>query len=1853
MSTQLFHLRSTLLPLACATLLGVPLTVSAAVVQWDFNGNLAPTLGSSDLAPGFAAPAGAAGVSFTTATIAGQSAQVASFTRGTWLRLTHGLPPNGGGSFLNKYTLIMDVMFPSRPAGLFTALFQTSPVNANDAEWFLNPAGALGVSGVYGGSVPNGAWRRLALVVDSGAGTATSYVDGVQVATTGGATPDGRWSLSATALLFADDTQESAAGLVNSAQLRDEALTGPAIAALGGPSAAGVPPPVSPIVTTLADSGPGSLRQAILVASARPGADVITFASGLSGGLIRLTSAQFDINDVSGPVTITAAGLPGGVTISGEGAHRVFRIAAGSVVALDSLTVSNGLGTAGFLPGNGGGGAYSEGTLILNNCAFVRNTVPPASGNISLGGAVSSYHGTLAVTNCTFALNSIQAAATAYGGAIVANASTLLFRHCTIVSNTATGGSGGNGGGILTDGGSVQLGHTIIAGNIGSLAPDVGLISGATGTSQGYNLLGNGTGSSGFVNGVNGDQVGTGASVINPRLGSLQNNGGPTPTMEFYPNSPAFNMGNPAFTGSPLTDQRGVPRVVCGRIDIGAVELRDPALALAPLTNGSVCVPGQTLTFRQDLVYSSPSAVFVNNFNGAVPAGMTLTGNAAIDGGYLKLTSASLGQQGRATLDDFAAGQPVAEFTATFKASLFGGTTPPADGFSFSLAPSPAPDFSAGAAEEGVDAGLSVTFDTFDNFRGEAPAVGVKWNGAFIAQVAFQASQSPVLVDPIAAQRNVVIQLHPNGTLDVRYGNAVLFDHLPTPYAPIAGGQWVLGGRTGGLSDNQWIDDLRIEVPPTSCPIAYQWYKDDLALAGKITETLVVPSAGPADSGVYCVVAAGCCNRLTNCVSIAIGSANPVVANVNDSGAGSLRNALLLAAACPGPDVITFAPALSGQVIRLTSAELLIDDASGPLTITATNLPNGVVLSGEGARRVFRVGAGSTVTLDSLTISNGFAPAGLFANGNSSGGIFNQGRLDLRNCTLLSNSCPGSVGFAGALGNYGGDLRLTNCTLTFNNAGIAGAIYSYLGPCALSHCTIVSNTASVEIGGVATESSPLSLTHALLANPGKDLRQTTATITSGGYNLVADGSGSGLIDGANGDHVGTTATPINPRLGPLQDNGGPTLTHLPLAGSPAIDSGNPSFVGLGLADQRGFPRVASGRIDIGAVENCLALHYPVADSTLVDVSGSSTATLQGAGVPLFGFNRFSQGNQSLGLNDPLDVAHNYYRLRTATPDNSVRDLGFRGDFTVSVWVWNRGGATANGWKVILGLSGNAGGPDSPVFGLYNGRLYLSYWGNDLPGVRVIAPSTWTHVAWTYDSHGGQIGLYVNGQLDASTVGHAHAPRDADLLVGFSEALAGSYFQGALDDLAIYCQALPPNQIAALAANAAPDRVLPTAVLTPSLAAAGPCNWSVREIYAHTNDPVVMPYDLPSALYVASSTQFAKVTNYFSEVINRSDPDTNPGGAGLFGGDLPYASNNRTPQGLLNADDNYFVLAARTTVQIADEDDYTFGFNTDDGGQLRVLGAQFLSSTSLDQAGYVNPANPAHSGDTLRYPGNRPPGATLGVTHLKPGAYDVEFIDWELGGGSSSEVFGARGARNSLATPSLALFNSGVNNAGLPLAAAAIDPHYKLVANPDGGSPNAFVHQLPLPGWVPNTPQSQWIAPRDWTQFGIIGSYTYRLVIDLTGRDVRAVRLTGRWAADDLAEIRVNGAVTGQQNVNLWHDWTPFSLSAVNANFVRGENTIDFVVVNTGSWNGLRVEFLGVTAPQDGFQLLTPSTFLRPLLQISQISMTQVKVNWTPVSGCQQLQTAPTVSGPWVTAPGAVSGQVFPTGGAHRFFRVVQ
>ena len=125
------------------------------------------------------------------------------------------------------------------------------------------------------------------------------------------------------------------------------------------------------------------------------------------------------------------------------------------------------------------------------------------------------------------------------------------------------------------------------------------------------------------------------------------------------------------------------------------------------------------------------------------------------------------------------------------------------------------------------------------------------------------------------------------------------------------------------------------------------------------------------------------------------------------------------------------------------------------------------------------------------------------------------------------------------------------------------------------NCTISGNNG----GGIVVNGSLEIRNTVLKAGAGANISNQGGTVTSRGYNVCSD-NGGGFLNGP-GDQINT-----DPMLGPLQDNGGATLTHALLPGSPAINAGDPNFTPPPFYDQRDNPfvRVFNGRVDIGAFE---------------------------------------------------------------------------------------------------------------------------------------------------------------------------------------------------------------------------------------------------------------------------------------------------------------------------------------------------------------------------------------------------------------------------------------------------------------------------------------------------------------------------------------------------------------------------------------------------------------------------------------------------------------------------------------------
>lgn len=224
--------------------------------QWDFNnGDLRATVGAPLT---YLDPLTEQGTRFGTTTalgvpdIGGEPAQImevpGDVDRRIGYVMTPGIAPNGGGTRVNQYTLIMDVFVDTEGPGAASLWQVSSPDNTDDGDlfWQGNNFGQ-GTDGYIGrGTFTAGEWHRVVAAYDMAASppVVTKYVDGIKqhdwTANQGLDNP--RRSLGATAVLFADGDQDERRRMwVNSVQIRAGKITDAEAVVLGGPTAAGIP----------------------------------------------------------------------------------------------------------------------------------------------------------------------------------------------------------------------------------------------------------------------------------------------------------------------------------------------------------------------------------------------------------------------------------------------------------------------------------------------------------------------------------------------------------------------------------------------------------------------------------------------------------------------------------------------------------------------------------------------------------------------------------------------------------------------------------------------------------------------------------------------------------------------------------------------------------------------------------------------------------------------------------------------------------------------------------------------------------------------------------------------------------------------------------------------------------------------------------------------------------------------------------------------------------------------------------------------------------------------------------------------------------------------------------------------------------------------------------------------------------------------------------------------------------------------------------------------------------------------------------------------------------------------------
>jgi hypothetical protein len=335
-------------------------------------------------------------------------------------------------------------------------------------------------------------------------------------------------------------------------------------------------------------------------------------------------------------------------TISGNATGGIvtdnYALSGGGIYSAGNLTIAASTISHNSARDRGGGILAFRGTVLVTDSTISDNSAGFIGGGISTADAVTS----VTIVNSTISGNSAHATWLGGGGILANNNGTVTVIGSTISTNTALAG-----GGILINDGVLTVGHTIIAGNGNNDVYDRSFRPSRSAlASLGYNLIGTGNAFPGTSNPLQafnqpGDQTG-----VDPLLGPLADNGGPTMTHALLPGSPAIDAGDPniaAGVGSVSEfDQRGSPfrRVLDGdatgggRIDIGAFESaiipdpspvpwQNPAKAQDVNGNGMVS-PVDALIVINELLISGPHVLPASKPEGTPPYFLDVSGNGRV-----------------------------------------------------------------------------------------------------------------------------------------------------------------------------------------------------------------------------------------------------------------------------------------------------------------------------------------------------------------------------------------------------------------------------------------------------------------------------------------------------------------------------------------------------------------------------------------------------------------------------------------------------------------------------------------------------------------------------------------------------------------------------------------------------------------------------------------------------------------------------------------------------------------------------------------------------------------------------------------------------------------------------------------------------------------------------------------------------------------------------------------------------------------------------------------------------------------------------------------------------------------------
>jgi len=935
------------------------------------------------------------------------------------------------------------------------------------------------------------------------------------------------------------------------------------------------------------------------------------------------------------------------------GSYFLNNVAAGNGGAIQEGGPQTGI-TNSQIQGNAsagvGGGVFVAGrTLFLQSSTIANNVSASNGGGIELATTGAGLNAST-ITDTTITGNLALNNADVSGGGIDAEESgDLALLNDTINANFA-----GNGGGVFWAGtGVFKVQNTIIAADTiagDGIGVDANNPSG-TFTDSGGNLIGvsgAGGGNTGFT--ATTTKTGTVASPLNPLLEALANNGGPTvgapgatlvlQTEALFVGSPAF--GNGILFGAPPDDERGVASVVNGKINIGAAS-NVPAVApqgpvsktFSPLVSTSGGTTVYNVNSTADLL-TPPHGVLT--LRAAIKAANAHPGNNIINltvAGDYKITLAGTPGETDNAAGEFAILPPGGSVASSLTIQNTSGGAVTVDGnhlnrvfdinpnntnvtpkFTVTLSgftvsngvasPGDAAGGSGGGIRDQGNVSLTLGHMTLSNNIATADGGGISMENAPASTSWTLTINSSTISDNHAGDAGGGIETDGKGKVFINTGTVITGNSTVNQGA----GVWLDAVADGVASVTITNPGTGYTTAPTVTFSAPQNAGGTTATGtatitgGVVTfVTITNPGSGytaaptvtfaPPPAGI---TATGSANLGFNSGATLSMTGVLVVGNTAFNGpTGAIGNA--------GNGAVTITNCTVANNFSGTTGGGFGDANNlGTLTVTNSLFLNNMAVGNGGA--IEEGGPATTITDTEIKANaSGASGAAVFANGTT---------IIIHNATVANNTAAANGGGIEieTTGTGAGASTIINATITgnlaLNNAGVSGggidASSNFTGTLTLLNDTINANFADSG-GGVfwaGTGGSTFNVQNTIIAKnsastTGPDANNPAGTFTDNGGNLIGLG---GAANGNTGFTAASTQTgttvPLDPLLGPLQDNGGPIIgepgdsivlqTEALLDGSKAIGKGVAK--GAPTSDERGQPRpdTAGERPDIGAFE---------------------------------------------------------------------------------------------------------------------------------------------------------------------------------------------------------------------------------------------------------------------------------------------------------------------------------------------------------------------------------------------------------------------------------------------------------------------------------------------------------------------------------------------------------------------------------------------------------------------------------------------------------------------------------------------